>query len=708
MNTFNTIYLKRRNKVVLSSGGDRLNLDILATILKNIESLGYTFSPALIECVASLPEAEASLFYSQLVRDLQRAIGSETKQKVRYEPMYPNFPQQVMELPEAELYINAIVHYTGTALGVRLLPQYAKKERPPLAEEFKLKIIDLGTEAELLEIFRNLLGANTSLSPQDKSDIIDLVSRPELAEQLLPETIGYKENLAFISALLLRYHPSPLELVAPYFKTATDVLRLVTAMSDGDVSLAENTIFRKLKRPERRFILGLLEQCNSIAEDMLRDRERWLRVGEITHPFEYKKRFPQVAEAFDIIRNNKPFTTFNSLLERAFIESRWQDSIELLQTRPGEFARKLDFLLRNNQDKTKVIEAFQKVCNRVATPVLLQVIAHFEHRSEAPELRVFFPKGNVAKAYAIKNELPEIEVSICNEIVSICQEALKQRFAKLPSLGKVYVAPELKNFPVPFSQRSASKALQQLSRGSRLPIPTKDTMRFFIWWKEGIVNGIHIDDVDIDLSAVMYDADWNYLEHVSYTNLRSSKYQAVHSGDITSAPEGASEFIDLNLPSILEYGGRYIVVSVLSFNGQPFCNLPECFAGWMNREDADKGHIYEPRTVEQKVDLTANTTVSIPAILDLEERKVIWADMSLSREPSWGRANNVEDNAKGMVLIGKAMTNFNKPTLDKLFELHALARGEIVDSPETADTIFAVDTGITPYNIDTIAAQFLV
>ena len=135
---------------------------------------------------------------------------------------------------------------------------------------------------------------------------------------------------------------------------------------------------------------------------------------------------------------------------------------------------------------------------------------------------------------------------------------------------KVYIDEKLGSFPIPFSQRSGSKSLRQLTRGSRLPIPPGDVVRFFIWWKEGVVNGQPTGDVDIDLSAVMYDDKWNYLEHLSYTNLKSDKYRAFHSGDIISAPNGASEFIDLDIPSVLKYGGRYIVVSVFSFNGHLF------------------------------------------------------------------------------------------------------------------------------------------
>ena len=188
MNKFNSIYLRRKNKLVLSKGNSKLDATDLATILKNIASLGYTFSPQLIECLSTLSLPEASLFYSQVAKDLKQAVGGN----VKYAPMYPNFPMQVMAMAEAELYLNAIMHYLGSALGERILPQYTKESRPPLTDKLKLKIIQLGTEAELFEIFRNLLAANTSLAETDKQDLGEFItSFPEYTAEILPKQFSY-------------------------------------------------------------------------------------------------------------------------------------------------------------------------------------------------------------------------------------------------------------------------------------------------------------------------------------------------------------------------------------------------------------------------------------------------------------------------------------------------------------------------------------
>ncbi|WP_272038711.1 TerD family protein [Paenibacillus sp. JJ-100] len=703
----NSIYVRRANKMMIQPNEQRqqqLSKKVLATALKNIESLGFTFSNDLMQAIRTLSEEQFEELMQQLVKDLQVMVGAH----VQYKPMYAGFPQQVMEEDEAELYLNAIFHYlTHLTLDDFDSSAMAAGVRAPLLEQTKLKVIDLGNKSAFQKLIRQLIEAKGSISDTDKKDIQQVLKHadPSDVEVMLPEEIPFKENLGFVVAVLLKYELASMERIGSYFKTASDVLRLAVSWSEGDVSLATATPFRKFKRRERRLLLSLLEQCGSITEDMLRYKDRWIRLGEILHPSEYKLRYPRSQAAFDILRNNKPFTTFNGSVELAFEYRNIWSLIDLLSQRPGEFARKLDHMLRITEDEEYVLLAFGEVAAQVSTPVLLQVRQHFAQRNEAPDLRVFFPKGNVAKAYGIPNELPELNEAVCQEVVQLCEQALITRFSDFPALGKTYVDERLQHYLVPFSQRSASKALRTIVRGSRIPMGEGDTIRFFSWWKEGEVDGTSTGRVDIDLSAVMYDENWNYVEHISYTNLRSVKYKAVHSGDIVTAPYGASEFIDLHIPSIVNYGGRYVVTTLHSFTSHPYCNLPECFAGWMMRKKPGSGEIYEPSTVENKIDITADTQIAIPVILDLVERTIIWTDLALTRYPDY--YNNVEGNQKGMVLMGKAMTSLRKPDLYDLFMLHAKARGELVDTKDGADTIYAVDEGITPYDMEHIMAEYL-
>ena len=278
----------------------------------------------------------------------------------------------------------------------------------------------------------------------------------------------------------------------------------------------------------------------------------------------------------------------------------------------------------------------------------------------------------------------------------ICEKALISRFSKLPQLGKCYLDPALANFLVPFSQRSAAKGLRTLVRGSRLPLPPCKTVRFFVWWKNGTSR------TDIDLSAALYDASFKYVDVVSYYNLKN--FGGHHSGDIVDAPQGSAEFIDFDIDRTKGANVRYVVMSLNSFTEQPYCDLPECFAGWMARTHPGSGEIFEPKTVQDKVDISANTRICLPAILDLAEHQIVWADIALRKRPSW---NNVQNNLSGVSVMARSITDLVRTDLRTLFDLHIKARGLAVTEKSAADCVFAVNEGITPFDLNRIASEFM-
>jgi hypothetical protein len=255
----------------------------------------------------------------------------------------------------------------------------------------------------------------------------------------------------------------------------------------------------------------------------------------------------------------------------------------------------------------------------------------------------------------------------------------------------------LKGHLVPFAQRSASKSLRTVTRGSRLGLPEGGTIRFFLWWKNGEYR------TDIDLSAVLLAADWKRVRHLAYFNLREPALGCYHSGDVVDAPEGACEFIDMDVKALLFGGIRYVVMCLNSFTRQPYRDLPECYAGWMARDEPRSGEVFEARTVRDKIDLASDTTVSVPVVIDLEDRQVVWADVALK---SSGWVNNVRANRDNIARLARAIVGLDRPNLYDLFLMHAEARGEPT-LKDGADTVFSVHEGVTPFDIDKILGEFL-
>lgn len=705
----NEILLRRRHKLALEKGSAQCPSDQhIVMLMKNIESLGFILSKEVYEVLTTYTVEELTRFYSELLPVLKKLVGAD----VEYRPMYVNFPESVMEECEIKLYLNALIHYWSSGTWK---PEEEKVKRALFGEFTDKTELTLAAENESAEIFRMLCESKTSISDTDKADLIWLLEN--VTELRFPDEIPLKENAALIGKLYLEHHPlAKAEEIQKYFKTATDVLRLITAMSDGDLSLAESCRYRSFKRRERKLLMELLMGCGALEEDMRRYRGQWVRVGERIHPSEYsREKYGKVLAAFDKIRSDETIPTFYTYVEKALEERNVKGALSLLEKRPGELARRLDYLFRisaSRREDAEIIECWRKAAPQAASTVLLQVREHFHRRNENEQpIRVFFPKGKLAKAIFVPNELKNLEQTVCDEVAAICEDALIQQFAEKEPLGKVYLSEEFRQYLVPFSQRSASKAMRTIVRGSKLPIDEKSkVLRAFIWWTD-----MDYDDgrVDIDLTATVYDKNWNYKTHVSYMNLRSLEYRMVHSGDIVSGGPadgaGVAEFLDVDIDSVVRNGGRYVVYQVYCYTWQTFAKIANCRFGWMERQNVGSGEIFEPQSVKQRMDLTTENTVAIPAIFDCVTREVIWCDMIVPPERirSDRGGNNVESNLNGVTLVCYAMTHLVKPNLYDLVRLHILARGERVETKEEADVVFDVEEGITPFSAEYIQSELL-
>jgi hypothetical protein len=702
--TQSSIYLTKRRKVLVPAGcTGGCAFQVVATAASNLRSLGFGLSRSLLDRLSTLSEMEVSAWYHSVTPILQQMVGSHQS----FSPMYPNFPQQVMEASDAELYFNAVTHYFGFQLSdmigdptLVVLPNYAKAVRPEFDEFHELRWIDLGTESDFDGIFTSLAASNGSLSDADK-EILRWFIENHNVESLLPSSIPQKETLAFLAAAL----PDTNSL-KHFIRTATDVLRVAVAMSGGDVSLAEPTKFCNFSKRERRFLLSCLEQVgdDSRTEDMLRWKGRWVRLGERLHPGDFRRQFPLSLAAFDTLRNDLPCQTFNARVEQAIFHSDLDLTVTLLVQRPGEFARRLDHLLRLHQNPQRILDAFETVAPNVSTPVLLQAWGHFRDRQSIGG-RAFFPKGNAAKVQYKEEPLPPVADGIVDATANAIRKVLIARFGRLPPLGKCFIDERLDHQFVPFSQRSASRSLRSIARGSSFDFPAGDTIRFFCWWKNMNADNDNEYRVDLDLSASIFDDQWRPGGEIAYYRLRDADDGYYHSGDITSAPYGACEFIDISVAFVLARKARYVVMSVLSFNEQPFVAMPECFCGWMMRQKADSGEIFEPGAVQDKIDITASSRACVPVIIDVKDRNIYWADLGL-KFPS--QINNAANNSVSFSQIGRAIVELNKPTLFDLFAMHVEGRGELVKSPSDAETVFGLYEGtVTAFDIDDVLSHFL-
>lgn len=715
----NEILIRRKNKIFIQSSDfiiDSTNkIELIATFIAELEHLGYIIDKEIYEELTKATTEEVIKVSKTIIDILKEVTGADHT----YKPMYPNFPKQVMEASEVELFINAIFHYWSNG---EWMPQYAIIEREALKTSKNLTILSLADKTELDTLLNNLLQSKSSLSEQDKKDVKTIIKN--MFAIVVPREIPYKENAMFFSKVWYE-HCKEVDCIKHLFKTATDVLRFAATLSNGDVSLAQTCRFRKFSRPERRMLMDLLVYCENshLDEDMFRYRNQWLRLGEIIHPFTFKNpKYAKVNKAFNMLRNEKKPLYFAGQVQKAIEKGYTMEAASLLTARPGEFARLLDALIRKTEkvsDQLKICDAFSSVAEEVPIETLLQLSKHFTSRTseDSNDYRLFFPKGITSKLYVRANNLEPISPIISSTLLIICNKAILKQLSKKESLGKVYIDEDFKNYLMPTNQRAASSATKIITKGSRLPIEKNtNIIRSFIWW-----TNTEKYRIDIDLSVAIYSDAWEPLTHVSYTKPRNGKMNIYHSGDITNGGpvdgEGAAEFIDLDINAITEHDGRYAVFEVFNYSNENFSELPHCHFGWQNRAEIDSGEIFEPSTVENLIKLNCESTVVIPVIFDCVEKCFIWCDTTLDNKKI-AMPNCVETHLTTTSLLCQHLANMfkTKPSLYELCLDNAFARGQVVTNIEEADLVFSNDSSlllaenakqITSYDLEYFMSELL-
>jgi hypothetical protein len=196
---------------------------------------------------------------------------------------------------------------------------------------------------------------------------------------------------------------------------------------------------------------------------------------------------------------------------------------------------------------------------------------------------------------------------------------------------------------LPLSERSTPAGFGVMPRGSVVPV-AGDRLRFFVYWREAATR------TDFDLSALLLDDDFTPVGHLAWTHLMWDC--AVHSGDITEAPEGASEFIEFELPKVQ---ARYIVPQVNVYAGEGFDEVAESFFGFMERDGDQRGHPYEPRTVRMKSDLRGAGRIALPLVFSRDDDggwAATWMHLFLRGASTF---NMVETNKLSMTLLVRSI-----------------------------------------------------
>ena len=683
-----------------------------------IAALGYTFDRDVMQALMVSTEEDFGLFTSELVRALTNITGANRD----YQVLFAGFPY---ELPDQHRYlmrrVSALVRthigYTkphallacGHLIdpGVFDVSQFGAcpicqfqvpglKSKETVLVEYQplatpLKRLGMADGEFVTKQANALLAQQASMSLDERSFVISRLFQTD-PPLTVPDN-PFRETLPLAWCCLAMRggyltQPKSLDKAQHLVRSATDVLRIATFLSNymADLSLSQPTRFR-LSTSRIKTILHLLNEIKQPEEDMLLHAERWKKLSYVLKPgtVRHRQKYPNAALAFDMImRNQKEIPTFNREAEKLLASRDIINYARLLSSRPGEFIRKLDAMLRripiNQGHWDDVLVPMVRAVPRVPTPLLLSVRKYLMHRGDqSDDSRVFRPKGPTSRITVAEDTRPKVPREALLSAIDLINHELSRRFREKPALGKVWIDPDLHHIPLPHNRRGDSVTSSRMTKGMRWEVARDaDVLRLFVWWKGA--------DHDVDLSINMMSRSYDDMGHIGYTKL--SDYECYHSGDIQRASEGAAEFIDIPIRHVWEQGVRYVCMTVISYTGQTFDTFP-CFAGFMERDEIKSGQRFEPDSVALKMDLNAKATGSIPAIFDLVERRMIYADIAAGNDRHSGalrHSTKFRTLAKAVIEAPRRLS-----TVGDLLDLHARARGTVVEDRAVADVVWAAD-----------------
>lgn len=693
---------------------EKCKLEEVAGLLNSFSSLGYTLDQEGINALCEMSSNSLTYFYNTYFAALKEISGVS----VRHQVFYPNFPD-VSRLSDSELYVRAMLHYLTSSEEDQGFMNSDLSDFPRIKQNSsKKKLLKLITKEEAIKFLASLVNDSIKAPVAAPCYMLDLYRSiaKDYPNLIYIEEISFKENIAFYINMLLptckkyKYGDVITSNTLRFVKTPTDLLRVYAVLSKGDVTLRENTKFVSLDRKCRRLFLQILDNISSrndySIDDFARHDFLWKKAFEKLHVGEYSSNYPHVYANAKKLRSDN-YLTFYGELES--LKDNQQAYIKLLKTRPGEFARRLDYLIRNvDFDFDYTLDQFYEVADKVSSTVLLQLWEYFSNRG-LYKTRIFCIKkqyGNVYKE--IEDERVELEDEVIDEVLSMLEGALKKKYSAYENKGKVFLDSSLKNYCLPINARNASSQNKTLTFGSRVKLEETDGnfLRLFTHFKNMDKQNKYDDGrVDVDLSVEFVNEDFTESFSLAWHDIGSGrKFNSFHSGDITSAPKGASEFIDIDYKKARNYA-RYAVVVNSVFTGQDFADIPECFSGAMFMEKSGKkGEIYNPEFIGTMFRLTQKgSNQNIAFAIDLETLELIWMDT-----PMKGGNYCVVAAANGGVVLSLKDALKKHMNLYDFFKLHS-KHITLVDDKEDADIIISDsdDATLKPYDVETISAHWL-
>lgn len=647
----NNIQVLLKNNFVNINHGivNPLNIQALsaniATLVSNLSYYGYIPSLELLEKFQSLSEKELVSFWKSFEIDLKFITGAD-KEMEKF-VVYKNFPKEVLDKTESEYWIAQILMYWGLPNEIFTKEE---KNRPKLSEKTSLKVLSLAKENTLQEIFNQLILSPARWTDNQKEMVLHLFSQVE-DKSINVDVAKFKENIIQLAQEAMKSLPVEQYASIITISNATDVLRLASAMSEGDVSLRSNVKFKNFKRSERRFLLSLLDNCNNLMEDVAARSGIFKKLLKALHPGDYT--FNNVIEVYNKLYNGE-YDTFQSLVVEK-TQNKKVEALEMLKSRPGEFLRNFHHMYKVYGKKA--VKSFIEIVPSLTNMQLLKMSKYLETINDRKKL-IFAPKGNWANVKIEDNKkIPFADNDKIAVLNAINNEMIHRLEIQVPN--GVNLDEKTKQIKL----QTNDQELASYGRGTAFDIP--ENMKFIrsaSYWAIQSENYIWFDN-----SWNFFDENWQSKSTCCWSSPKTENGGAVFSGDPTNTKdiEGrACQMIDLYLDKLQEEGIRYAVWNVLSYSKIPFGDA-DVLATLQYGENPEEGKLYEPSRAQMVFPLKGANLSKYIAYIDVEQRRLIYIDANF-----YGNVQSADRNGTILETVMPACVEYldSLPSVYDLFK----------------------------------------
>ncbi len=730
-NSINSIALRHFNGIYIAKNTDNnvnetLSMAELATLIKKFEGYGYIFSK---ELAIAISKEERNTIIDKLKAVIE--VIEDFKSDKNYIVFYKNFPDEVINMSEIDLYINQILHYWFGYLPSNN-ENITKGDVEP-SKLVKARELNLVDDEMIEKLFIDLLSSNVTLSEQYLNDVCVLTNNKSIKElEKYMEYIQMKETLTTVSSYILKKEG----VLVGDFKTATDILRLIAKISEVELN-NKHIHFAYFSRTALSQLMNKLENLKNIMPDIKRYSKPWHSFFKLYAKKINFNKYPKVRNAVDMLFGDISYMTergkINEEINRlpTMSEEELDNFVKEYTVFYGDYIREILSLLNkaNENQYEKLLLGLENCVTKVNTRILFQLydrIINLQAKNKSTpnlvnrkekwrrlkeSIKLLYGKTNNLKAnyesiprlvnskgkWRILKESIKLSDDLLNRVLQIVEDGIKAQLKEKGSLGKIYIDKSYKNIMLTTSEKDSNVSLRPMTRGSRIAFnPNAEVLRFFVAWKnldEKTLKELNAysDRVDVDLSALTFDENLEFNDVVAYYNQKKSYF--AFSGDITDAPEGALEYIDiLDLEKLKKKGDRYVLIEIRSYNGYTFKEINTVYAGVMeltSKEAKEKKNMYSTAITEGFQIVSSETTTNT-ILVDLEKFEYIWLDTNMASYMLGVMYGNALSNEE-IPYLNDLLRYFSRKqyiTMYDLLKLNADVRGVLTKDKKEADVIF--------------------